>query len=80
MAAVVEGALALLISAMPAPDANLHNVKMGPGDIPMGTFCKVQDVCVIAQTDADCGKLSGKTFDTLEACTGGSPAASQQSK
>lgn len=80
MATVIEGALALLISSMPVSGANLHNVEMGPGDIPMGTFCRVQDVCVIAQTDADCGKISGKTFDTLEACTGAASAAPQQSQ
>jgi len=80
MATVVEGALALLLSAMPVPGADFHSVEMGPGDIPLGTFCRVQDICVIAQTDADCGKISGKTFETLEACTGATPAAPQQSK
>jgi hypothetical protein len=53
---------------------------MGPGDIPKGTFCRVLDVCVIAQTDADCGKISGKTFPTLEACTGAAAAAPQQTE
>jgi hypothetical protein len=80
MATVVEGALALLLSAMPVPGADLHSVEMGPGDIPKGTFCRVLDVCVIAQTDADCGKISGKTFPTLEACTGAAAAAPQQTE
>jgi hypothetical protein len=80
MATVVEGALALLLSAMPVPGVDFHSVEMGPGDIPLGTFCRVQDICVIAQTETDCGKISGKTFETLEACTGGAPAASQQNK
>jgi hypothetical protein len=80
MATVIEGALALLISSMPVSGASLHTINMGPGDVPMGTFCRVVEVCVIAQTDADCGKISGKTFATLEACTGAAPAAPQQSK
>jgi hypothetical protein len=65
---------------MPVSGANLHNVNMGPGDVPMGTFCRVLEVCVIAQTDSDCGKISGKTFETLEGCTGVEPAAPQQSQ
>ena len=69
MATVLEGALALVLSALPIPDAKLHNVNMGPGDIPIGTFCRVEDICVIAQTATDCGKISGQTFETLEACT-----------
>lgn len=77
MATIVEGAFALLISSMPVTGTTLHNIEMGPGNIPMGTFCRVQDICVIAQTDADCGKISGKTFATLEACTGAAPAAPQ---
>jgi hypothetical protein len=51
---------------------------MGPGDLPLGTFCRIQDVCVIAQTEADCGKISGKTFTTLDACTNAVPAAATQ--
>ncbi|MGH6735567.1 MAG: hypothetical protein ACRECX_05750 [Methyloceanibacter sp.] len=66
---MLESALALLTLAMPVTGATLHTAKMGPGDIPMGTFCRIQDVCVIAQTEADCGKISGQTFPTLEACT-----------
>lgn len=71
---MVEAALAFLMISMPVPDTTVR-VEMGPGDIPMGTFCRVQDVCVIAQTDADCGKISGQTFPTLEACTGAASAA-----
>ena len=80
MATLVEGARSLLRLSTPAFGTTLHMVKMGPGDIPMGTFCRVQDICVIAQTDTDCGKISGKTFKTLEACAGATPAAPQQSK
>jgi len=46
--------------------------------LPLGTFCRIQDVCVIAQTEADCGKISGKTFTTLDACTKAVPAAATQ--
>ena len=78
MPTIIKATLALLM--LGAPSTSMHETKMGPGDIPMGTFCRVQDVCVIAQTDADCGKLSGQTFDTLEACTGAASAAPQQSQ
>lgn len=80
MATIVEGALALLVLSMPASGATMYKVEMGPGDIPKGTFCRVLDVCVIAQTDVDGGKISGKTFPTLEACTGAAAAAPQQTE
>jgi hypothetical protein len=72
--------LVLAVSMLALPRAELHSVHMGPGDIPMGTFCRIQDVCVMAQTEADCGKLGGKTFDTLEACGGSSAATTGESK
>lgn len=77
---MLEAAFALLTLATPVSGSPVETVKMGPGDIPMGTFCRVQDVCVIAQTDADCGKIRGQAFPTLEACTGAASATPKPSE
>jgi hypothetical protein len=74
---MIEAMFAVLMLSTPAPDISIP-VKMGPGDLPMGTFCRIQDVCVIAQTEGDCGKISGKTFATLEACQSATSAAVPQ--
>ncbi len=50
---------------------------MGAGDTPKGTFCKVKDVCVIAQTEGDCTKIGGQAFETEQACMSGKPTPSQ---
>ncbi len=74
---MIEAMFAVLILSTPAPNISIP-VEMGPGDLPLGTFCRIQDVCVIAQTEADCGKISGETFTTLDACTDAVPAAATQ--
>ena len=74
---MIEAMFAVLMLSTPAPNINIP-IEMGPGDLPLGTFCRIQDVCVIAQTEADCGKISGKTFTTLDACTNAVPAAATQ--
>ncbi|HWM30344.1 MAG TPA: hypothetical protein VNO69_01395 [Methyloceanibacter sp.] len=74
---MIEAMFAVLMLSTPAPNISIP-VEMGPGDLPLGTFCRIQDVCVIAQTEADCGKISGKTFTTLDACTSAVPAAATQ--
>ncbi|MGH6735566.1 MAG: hypothetical protein ACRECX_05745 [Methyloceanibacter sp.] len=74
---MLESALALLTLAMPITGTTVHDANMGPGDIPMGTFCRVQNVCVIAQTESDCGRIGGTTFPTLDACAGAASAAPQ---
>jgi hypothetical protein len=74
---MIEAMFAVLMLSTPAPNIGIP-VEMGPGDLPLGTFCRIQDVCVIAQTEADCGKISGKTFTTLDACTKAVPAAATQ--
>jgi hypothetical protein len=53
---------------------------MGAGDTPKGTFCKVKDVCVIAQTEGDCTKIGGQAFETEQACMSGKPTPSQVPK
>jgi hypothetical protein len=74
---MIEAALAALLLATPVSEMTVRT-NMGPGDLPLGTFCRIQDVCVIAQTEADCGKIRGKTFATLEACTSDTSAAVPQ--
>ena len=73
---MIQTMFAVLMLSTPAPNVSIP-VEMGP-DLPLGTFCRIQDVCVIAQTEADCGKISGKTFTTLDACTNAVPAAAPQ--
>ncbi|MBM3543192.1 MAG: hypothetical protein FJX44_01595 [Alphaproteobacteria bacterium] len=74
---MIEAAIAAFLLATPVSEMTVR-ANMGPGDLPMGTFCRIQDVCVIAQTEADCGKISGKTFATLEACQSPTSAAVPQ--
>lgn len=74
---MIEATLAALLLSVPVSVMTVR-AHMGPGDLPMGTFCRIQDVCVIAQTEGDCGKISGKTFATLEACMSDTSAAVPQ--
>jgi hypothetical protein len=46
----------------------------GPKDFPKGRLCCVNEVCVMAKSDEDCGKIGGKAVKSCKECEKGQPA------
>jgi hypothetical protein len=45
----------------------------GPKEFPKGKLCCVKDVCVMAKSDEDCGKIGGNTVKSCKECDKGQP-------
>jgi hypothetical protein len=46
----------------------------GPKEFPKGKLCCVKDVCVMAKSDEDCGKIGGNVVKSCKECEKGQPA------